>query len=77
MKNFIISTLLTGFHIGLAFNQQFTDIWGVRGELVFSQKGFSNTYDGNSSVILLDRNDRAITHSGIADIDLSWFFGGE
>ena len=62
----------TGFHIGLAFNRQFTDIWGVRAELVFSQKGTSNTYEGNSSVILLDEgNNRSITHSGLADINLS------
>lgn len=61
----------TGFHIGLAFNQQFTDIWGVRAELVYSQKGVSNTYDGTSSVILRDRIDRAIMHSGMSDINLS------
>jgi len=61
----------TGFHIGFAFNRQFTDIWGARAEFVFSQKGFSNAYDGTSSVLLRDRNDRAIAHSGIADINIS------
>jgi len=61
----------TGFHIGLAFNRQFTDIWGVRAELVYSQKGGRYAYDGISSAVFKDRNDRAITHSGVSDIDLS------
>jgi len=61
----------TGFHIGLAFNRQFTDIWGVRAELVYSQKGGTYAYDGTSSAVFRDRNDRAITHSGLSDIDLS------
>ena len=61
----------TGFHIGIAFNRNFTDIWGVRAELLYSQKGTSNKYDGNSSIILRDRNQRAITHSGNTNVNLT------
>ncbi len=59
-----------GFHIGFAFNRQFTDIWGARAELVYIKKGFNDIYNGSSSVVFRDRNDRRITHSGIADIKI-------
>lgn len=59
-----------GFHIGFAFNRQFTDIWGARAELVYIKKGFNDIYNGSSSIVLQDRNDRRVTHSGIADIKI-------
>ena len=60
----------TGFHIGIAFNRNFTDIWGIRAELLYNQKGGINSYDGQSTVLLRDRNDRAIIHNGNAEISL-------
>ena len=41
-------TLTTGFTFGARFNVGLTDIFGVRAELVFSQKGTEYVYDGDS-----------------------------
>ncbi|MFK7935631.1 MAG: porin family protein [Saprospiraceae bacterium] len=38
----------TGFHIGALFNYKFIDAFGVRAELMFSQKGTGYVYDGIS-----------------------------
>lgn len=38
----------TGFHIGAAFRLSFTDYFGVRAELLYSQKGVEYTYEGQS-----------------------------
>ncbi len=38
----------TGFHIGAALGMSFTDIWGLRAEVMYSQKGTKNDYEGNS-----------------------------
>lgn len=38
----------TGFHIGALFNLKFIDAFGLRGELMFSQKGTEYIYDGAS-----------------------------
>ncbi len=39
---------LPGFHIGPAFSYSFSDIMGLRGELMFSQKGTKYEYNGAS-----------------------------
>lgn len=39
---------VTGFHIGLAVGYNFTDNFGVRGELMYSKKGGKYTFDGPS-----------------------------
>ncbi len=39
---------LPGFHIGPTFSYSFSDIMGLRGELIFSQKGSKYAYDGPS-----------------------------
>ena len=54
----------SGFHIGLGFNRNFTDIWGVRAELVYSQKGGVIRYDGVSNILLRDRIERLLPYSG-------------
>lgn len=38
----------TGFHIGAAFRLSFTDFFGLRAELLYSQKGVDYTYEGSS-----------------------------
>lgn len=39
---------LPGFHIGPCFAYSFSDIMGIRGELIFSQKGAKYAYSGPS-----------------------------
>ncbi|HRD80688.1 MAG: PorT family protein [Saprospiraceae bacterium] len=41
-------TLSSGFHVGATFNYKLTDNFGVRGELLYSQKGTNYDYDGES-----------------------------
>lgn len=39
---------VTGFHIGLAVGYNFTDNYGLRGELMYSKRGGKYTFDGPS-----------------------------
>ncbi len=41
-----------GFHIGALFNYQFTDLVGLRAELVYTQRGVKYEYNGPSYFIL-------------------------
>lgn len=41
-----------GFHIGVIFKYELTDLFGLRWELVYSQKGVKYTYKGPSSFLL-------------------------
>lgn len=41
-------SLSSGFHVGATFNYKLTDIFGVRGELLYAQKGTNYDYDGES-----------------------------
>ncbi|MCS6928680.1 MAG: PorT family protein [Saprospiraceae bacterium] len=38
----------TGFHLGMGFGYAFTDIFGIRGELLYSRRGAKYTFDGPS-----------------------------
>lgn len=38
----------TGFHIGATIMYSFTDVFGLKGELIYSQKGTQYSYDGDS-----------------------------
>jgi hypothetical protein len=40
---------LTGFHLGFSLGQNFTDNFGIRGELLYSKRGARYTYDGPTS----------------------------
>src|SRR5688572_14010846 len=44
-----------GFHIGALINFKFTDIFGLRTEFMYSQRGTNYTYDG-PSYFFLDQN---------------------
>jgi hypothetical protein len=46
----------TGFHIGALFNYKFIDAFGVRAELMFSQKGMEYIYDGVSYRDFVDQD---------------------
>ena len=37
-----------GFHIGVIFKYELTDLFGLRGEFLYSQKGSEYFYDGPS-----------------------------
>ena len=41
-----------GFHIGVIFKYELTDLFGLRWELMYSQKGVKYTYLGSSSFLL-------------------------
>jgi opacity protein-like surface antigen len=56
--------LNTGFHIGFGFGVSFTDIWGARAELVYSQKGAKYEYDGASYLMLVSKTNRELTYTG-------------
>ena len=38
----------TGFHVGATFSWKATDLMGLRGEFLFSQKGYKRRFDGPS-----------------------------
>ena len=40
----------SGFHIGLSVNYAVTDLFGFRGELVFTQRGTQYRYDGRRAI---------------------------
>ncbi len=44
----------TGFHVGAIINLKFTDYFGLRGEILYSQKGSDYDYNGPSYLRLYD-----------------------
>ena len=55
----------TGFHVGAIVNFRLTDIFGLRSELLYSQKGTNYTYTGASYLRLYNQvADRNIVLSG-------------
>ncbi len=52
---------ITGFHIGATFAYNFTDNFGLRGELMYSKKGAKYTYEGQSFRIFNYSGDGAVT----------------
>lgn len=59
----------TGFHVGATFTWKATDLMGLRGELLFSQKGYKRRYNGpsfynvrtdNNSIVSLENGNRNI-----------------
>ena len=52
----------TGFHVGATFTWKITELMGLRGELVYNQKGGRRSYDGPSYLVLTATNgDRIVT----------------
>ncbi|MFZ4474821.1 MAG: outer membrane beta-barrel protein [Saprospiraceae bacterium] len=52
---------ITGFHIGMSFGYNFTDHFGVRGELLYSKKGVKYSFDGPSFRVFRYDGGRTIT----------------
>ena len=57
----------TGFVVGGIFNIGFTDLFGIRTEVLFSQKGARRIYDGASSVYLSPDTDQEVLATGNRD----------
>ena len=53
-----------GFHIGAAVSYKFTDLVGMRAELLFSQRGTKYVYDGPSYYVLGRYSTRTTTING-------------
>lgn len=62
----------SGFHLGVAVTNKITDIFGVRGEFLFSQKGGRYEFEGDSYMRLLTftGEDRLI-REGFRDMNLN------
>jgi len=75
----------TGFHIGAVFAYKFTELMGVRGELLYSIRGGRNRYDGDGvfglvsqtgQVLRIDGNRKSsirVTNSYI-DVPLTFYY---
>lgn len=53
----------TGFHIGVIFKYALTDIFGLKGEFAYSQRGGKYNYDG-SSFFLIQRDPNPVLLTG-------------
>ncbi|MBK8502577.1 MAG: outer membrane beta-barrel protein [Saprospiraceae bacterium] len=60
----------TGFHIGIIFKYMLTDIFGLKGEFVYSQRGGEYLYNG-SSFFLIQKDPNPILLSGTRDMTLN------
>lgn len=60
-----------GFHIGVAFNYKFTDLVGLRTELLFSQRGTQYSYEGDSYYILGLHETQTLTIPGKRNMTLN------
>ncbi len=60
-----------GFHFGATFAWKATDIMGVRGELMYSQKGTKRSYNGASYYNFYTPNNDIIRTTGIRNEDLN------
>ncbi len=54
----------TGFHVGATFTWKATDLMGVRGELVYNQKGGRREFEGPSYLTLTSTNGTIIPTTG-------------
>ena len=62
-----------GFHIGMSMNYAVTDLFGFRGELIFTQRGTEYLFDGPSYYFLERRTtkERVIMGKRIQDYNIS------
>ena len=61
----------TGFHVGATANLKFNDYFGLRAELLYSQKGADYNYTGESFWILRTEDDARIYATGNRNTALS------
>jgi hypothetical protein len=60
-----------GFHFGATFAWEMTDLMGLRGELMYSQKGSRRSFKGDSYYIFLDSNLEPVYTEGIRTQELN------
>ncbi len=65
------SRLITGFHIAAIINFKFTDLFGVRTEIGFSQKGNRMTFAGDSYQRFISTGDVEVNTVGLKNISLN------
>jgi hypothetical protein len=61
----------SGFHIALGFGRSFTDLWGLRGELQYSQKGTRQKFEGSSYLSLIADSGNRYTFAGSKKLTLA------
>lgn len=59
-----------GFHIGGAVNFKFSDLWGLRAEVLYNQKGLEYRYEGPSYWIFPTVNDGEMISTGTRQTEL-------
>lgn len=60
-----------GFHFGATFSWNITDLMGLRGEFLYSQKGTKRSYDGTSYYHFFTANNDVIRTTGVRTQDLN------
>ncbi len=60
-------TNTSGFNVGLVFDTRITDMFGVKAELLFAQKGGQIAYNGASYKNFIDDKGKKITSTGVSD----------
>lgn len=60
-----------GFHFGATFAWKITDIMGLRGELMYSQKGTKRNYQGSSYYNFITPDNEIVRTTGIRAEDLN------
>ncbi len=61
----------SGFHVGATFSWKATELMGVRGEFLFSQKGGRRKFEGQSYYIFDAGDDKRIFATGTRDMSLN------
>ena len=64
-------SLNSGFHVGGGVRFKFTDLFGIRAELLFSQKGSKTTFEGESFQIFRSENGVKIFATGNKTVSLN------
>jgi hypothetical protein len=63
--------LTTGFHVGAVVSYKFNKQFGVRGELLYSQKGVRYRYNGQSYQLLAATNGNTIVATGTKEVSIN------
>lgn len=61
----------SGFHIGIMFNRGFTDLFGIRAEVLYSQKGSRYRFEGEGYQLLQNGVGSRIFTTGNKEISLN------
>ncbi len=60
-----------GFHFGATFTWKATDLMGLRGEFIYSQKGTKRSFDGQSYYTFITADDNIIRTTGLRKQELN------